>query len=227
MRVEVVWGKDVSERFDGLSLASATIEDIGDARLDELARIRNEVYSWVRENLSLDDLKNHPIVRAYRDFSWRLGIDPTKKRPSGEALARRVLQGKDIPSISPVVDAYNLASLRTLISISGFDLDSIRPPLAVRMARKGERFIAIGRGELELTGEEIVVVDAHDRPISIYMYRDSEEAKITDGTKNVLLLGYGVPRIDPEIVRDAICLAQEYIVRVCGGIEGDVCIYPL
>ncbi|RLI77804.1 hypothetical protein DRP07_11825, partial [Archaeoglobales archaeon] len=47
----------------------------------------------IKNNYNLENLKDHPVVRAYRDFYWRIGIDPTKQRPSSEALLRRGLKG--------------------------------------------------------------------------------------------------------------------------------------
>lgn len=72
-------------------------------------------------------LKDNPTVRAYRDFCWKLNMDPTKTRPLGEALLRRVLHAKQLPRISTVVDAYNLVSTKTMIPISGFDEDKLNP----------------------------------------------------------------------------------------------------
>ena len=54
----------------------------------------------MRKNYSLDGLKDEENIRAYRDFFWKLGIDPTKIRPAAEALIRRILGGKEIPRIN-------------------------------------------------------------------------------------------------------------------------------
>lgn len=87
------------------------------------------MYKEVKTKYDVETLKDEPTVRAYRDLYWRLGIDPTKTRPSGESLLRRVLHGNELPNTSTVVDAYNLASMKTIIPISGFDLDLLVPPV--------------------------------------------------------------------------------------------------
>jgi len=51
-------------------------------------------------------------VRAYRDFYWRIGLDPTKTISSSEALLRRVLKG-EFPTVSVLIDAENIASAET------------------------------------------------------------------------------------------------------------------
>jgi DNA/RNA-binding domain of Phe-tRNA-synthetase-like protein len=67
--------------------------------------------SELRQRFRLETLKDEPVIKAYRQFYWSLGIDPTKLRPSSEALVRRCLQGTVIPRINNVVDANNLASI--------------------------------------------------------------------------------------------------------------------
>jgi len=80
----------------------------------ELEEEISRAVAETRQTLSIDMLKGHPIIRAYRDFYWRvLGIDPTKQRPAQEALLRRILRGEPLPRISPVVDAGNAASINT------------------------------------------------------------------------------------------------------------------
>lgn len=64
----------------------------------ELEREIKSAVEEARRLYSLDALKEHSIIRAYRDFYWRvLKIDPTKQRPSQEALLRRILRGGDLP----------------------------------------------------------------------------------------------------------------------------------
>ncbi|MHA2500876.1 MAG: hypothetical protein ACXAEL_15005, partial [Candidatus Hodarchaeales archaeon] len=56
-----------------------------------------EVSGEIRAKFTLENLKDDELVRKYRDFFWRLGIDPTKTRPASEALIRRVLAEKPFP----------------------------------------------------------------------------------------------------------------------------------
>ncbi len=79
-----------------------------------------------RINIDKESLKDNPIIRALRDFYWSIGIDPTKTRPSSEALVRRLLNSNSIPKINNVIDAGNIASIETLIPIGIYDLDKIK-----------------------------------------------------------------------------------------------------
>ena len=51
--------------------------------------------------------------RLYKSF----GVDPSRRRPSSEALLRRVLKGKGLYQINNAVDCCNLASLRFLLPV--------------------------------------------------------------------------------------------------------------
>src|SRR3989442_15085108 len=75
----------------------------------DLDAYKATVTARIRDTYTTEALKDVPELRAYRDFFWRVGIDPTKIRPAAEALIRRILGGKPLPTINTLVDAYNLA----------------------------------------------------------------------------------------------------------------------
>lgn len=135
-------------------------------------------------------------MRAYRNLHWSLGIDPTKTRPSGEASLRRVLRGNDIPSISNVVDAYNLASLETIIPLSGFNQDLIVPPLEIRFSNEKDEFKGIGMHQPAKPIDRVLLVADKRQILCIYPYRDANATKISDKTRNMLIIGYSATGID-------------------------------
>jgi len=171
----------------------------------------------VKEQYDLESLKDLPTFRAYRDFFWSVEIDPTKNRPAAEALIRRFLGGKAIPHINTLVDAYNLASIRTEIALAAFDMDKLKGDLLMRPARKDEEFMGIGMEKpMRLQGGEIVISD-EEKLVAIYPHRDADNTKITEETKNVLLLVCGVPGIKEETLRNAAKVAMDYITKFCDG----------
>lgn len=165
---------------------------------------------------SIERLKEHPIIRAYRDFYWRLGIDPTKTRPSSEALLRRVLRTKTMPLINNVVDAGNFASLETLVPIGLYDVDKIKGMLKLRLSREGEIFDPIG-GNREILAEGLPVLADEEKIIHLYPYRDSRHTMIRTSTKNVLVVACGVPNVPSSLVKEAASKTINYILRFAGG----------
>ncbi len=208
----------LEEEFPDLK---ALVEEITGVRVErenrDLESFKEEVTQRVKERYNLAELKDLPIFRVYRNFFWRVGIDPTKVRPAAEALIRRILRGKPLPTINTLVDAYNLASIETKIAIAAFDSDKIEGKLLMRLAEEGEEFLGIGMDRpLILKGNEVVVSDGR-KLVAIYPYRDADTTKITLHTRNVLLLICGVPGIDGEILRNTRRVAVDYITKFCGG----------
>lgn len=93
-------------------------------------------------------------LKPARKLYHALGIDPSKIRPSSEALLRRVLQGKGLYEVNAVVDAANLASLTLLLSVGLYDADKIRPPVVLRRGQDGDEYAGIRKDMIHL----------HDRP---------------------------------------------------------------
>jgi DNA/RNA-binding domain of Phe-tRNA-synthetase-like protein len=186
-------------------------------RATEIGTLKQSIIAKMRQNYKVELLKDDSTVRAYRDLYWSLGIDPTKTRPSGEALLRRVLHGNDIPSISSVVDAYNLASLETTIPLSGFDLDLVSPPLEIRFSNERDEFRGIGMNKpARFPGKVLLVVDKK-QILCAYPYRDADATKISGKTRNVLIIGYGAPSISESQLVDAVEKALTYIEKGTGG----------
>src|SRR2546427_6186444 len=77
-------------QFDATRLRIGPTEDAG-------AMFIEERLATYRRTYVLETLKDEPRLRAYRDFFWRVGVDPTKVRPAAEALLRRVIQGSPFP----------------------------------------------------------------------------------------------------------------------------------
>jgi len=187
----------------------------------ELEKFKEELIEEVKRNYTLDFLKDAPTFRAYRDFFWRVGIDPTKNRPAAEALIRRILRDNPIPNINTVVDAYNLASIKTEIALAAFDIQELQGNIVMRFANRGEEFLGIGMEKpMGLEGKEVVISD-DQKLVAIYPHRDADRSKVTEKTRSILLLVCGVPGITKDMLAQAASLAIEYITRFCDG-EGRI-----
>jgi DNA/RNA-binding domain of Phe-tRNA-synthetase-like protein len=214
MRTEI--DQSLKRTYEGLSVHEIHIDGLSVTReTPELNGFKSEVASKVKEDYDLEKLKDVETIRKYRDFFWRLGIDPTKIRPASEALIRRILQGKDIPKINTAVDAYNLVSIETHVAIGAFDDALLKGQLLMRTAEEGEEFRGIGMKEAKvLKGQEIVISD-DEKLVAIYPYRDADNTKVTDNTESIYILSCGVPGIEMEQLREASLLTKEYFDKFC------------
>ncbi len=190
-----------------LSLSYIIFNDISVERehYQKLDNYISEISKKVKDTYTLETIKDNEIIRKYRDFNWHyIKIDPTKIRPSAEALIRRILGDKKIPQISNIVDTYNWVSIETLIPIGAYDFDVLKYPMTVRYSKENEEFVQLGGKVISLKGNEIILVDALNRVIFQYPYRDADFSKVKNKTKNLLLISYGVPGISIELLENSL-----------------------
>ncbi|MFH0748361.1 MAG: phenylalanine--tRNA ligase beta subunit-related protein [Candidatus Bathyarchaeota archaeon] len=144
-------------------------------------------------------------------------MDPTKNRPAAEALIRRILGGSSISIINTLVDSYNLASIETEIALAAFDAGKVKGELLMHSSKVGEKFEGIGMDKpMTFQGGEVVISDS-EKLIAVYPHRDAEDTKVTEATKDILLMVCGVPGIQNETLLKAGNIAIEYITRFCDG----------
>ncbi len=216
--MSILLSADVKAKFPELNVLAVELKGLAvKDEHEDLKAFTGEVIARTKERFTPDDLKDLPIFRAYRDFFWRVGIDPTKIRPAAEALIRRILRGNPPPKINTLVDAYNLASIDTQIALAAFDAAKMSGGLRMRFSRAGEEFSGIDMDKpVALVGNELVIEDDEDL-VAVYPYRDADRSKVTTSAMDVLLLVCGVPGIEYEILEGARERAVEYIKRFCGG----------
>lgn len=215
--MKITISEEVKSRFPDLHVLLRELDGLRvRERSEELEEFKVQVYERIRTRFRLETLKDDPVIRAYRDFFWRIGIDPTKIRPASEALIRRILGGRGLPAINTLVDAYNLASAESRIALAAFDADKLEgDELIMRFAESGEEFLGIGMEKpRRLAGGEIVVADS-ERLIAIYPYRDADYSKVSLETRRICLMTCGVPGISLEELEKAEALATQYIRRFC------------
>lgn len=189
---------------------------------DKVTCMIKEESERLLQKLTLDTVKDREDFRAYRDFFWRIGVDPTKTRPAAEALVRRILKGASLPRINDFVDAYNISSAESGVPIAAFDLDTIDDEIILRMSKAGESFLGIGMEAPKILQEGVPVMSSGDDLIAIYPYRDADESKITVETSDAVLITCGVPGIRMQTLIEAANKARDCVLSVCGGTPSKV-----
>ena len=99
-------------------------------------------------------------VGRARELYRRFGLDPTRVRPSSEALLRRLKKGESLPRINSLVDVANALSVQLQVPVGLYDLDKVKgDELVVRLGGKGEGYTGIGKERVNVEGR-ICVADA-------------------------------------------------------------------
>lgn len=99
-----------------------------------------------------------PGLREARALYKSFGMDPSRHRPSSEALLRRVLQGKGLYRLGNVVDACNLASLSFLLPIGLYDLAKVRGDVRLRVGEPGAGYVGIRKDDVHV-GDRLALYD--------------------------------------------------------------------
>ena len=99
------------------------------------------------------------ITAAVRTMYKRVGIDPTKTRPSSEALLRRVRRGDELPRINSAVDIINWCSFESQLPFGLYDVDRIQGDVMLRLGADGEAYAGIRKDEVHVAGRLTLVDD--------------------------------------------------------------------
>ena len=164
-----------------------------------------------------ESIKEMPPIQATRAVYKRCGKDPSRYRPSSEALVRRMLRGLDLYQIDTAVDLINLASIAYGYSIGGFDAGKIvGDTLVLGIGREGEAYEGIGRGPLNIAG---LPVYRDGTPTS-----DHERTKLTLSTTHLLALVNGYDGNREQVLACAEYM-QELLKKYAGSDGGNITLY--
>jgi DNA/RNA-binding domain of Phe-tRNA-synthetase-like protein len=155
-----------------------------------------------------------PGLEEARNLYKSFGMEPSRHRPSSEALLRRVLKGEDLYQISNAVDACNLASLSFLLPIGMYDLDRIGGDVCLRAGREGEEYGGIRKGPVHLAGRLGLFDD--DGPFGSPS-SDSERTSVTGATTRLLAVIMATARHDQAALRAHCAMLADLFQRHCQG----------
>lgn len=165
---------------------------LGERRAREAAALRSR---WTVAELGED-----PVVAALRRLFRAAGSDPTRYRPSSEALLRRLLKGEELAPIHPLVDLNNALSVELRVPACVLAAGSFGFPVTLRAGRPGEVLDSM-RGPLDLAGK-VLLADGEGpfgTPIT-----DSHRVKVRPGTARAWLVAY----LPAELVAPAAARAR-------------------
>ena len=153
-----------------------------DARLDPLlAEAERKVRAYPPEESA-----------SVRTMYKRVGIDPTKTRPSNEALLRRVRKGQPLPRVNSLVDVINWCSVEFQLPYGLYDRRQISGGVTLRLGRDGEEYAGIRKDVVHVGGRIALVDDCgpFGNPTS-----DSARTMVTTATTDALVVVFAPPDV--------------------------------
>jgi lysyl-tRNA synthetase, class I len=210
--------KELSKKFPSVSVGIAVVKGVEIKEKNPELEEEKEKLLKSLESLTTEELGQYPEVLSYRKLYKEMGIDWHSRRPSPEALLRRVALKKGLYSINTCVDAYNLIVMKHRVSIGAFDLDQIAFPTTLRLAKPGEEILLLGDAEpTKYKNGEIAYFDQKGGYNLDFNYRDSQRTAVKTSTKNLYINVDGAHDISPEKVQAVLQEAVDIIIKCCGG----------
>ena len=155
------------------------------------------------------------LLKPARDLYRRIGIEPTKTRPSSEALLRRVIKEKPLYQINSIVDTGNYCSIKFLLPIGLYDLSKIKGSVILRKGKSGEEFQGIRKDMIHVGGRYILAdqIGPFGNPSS-----DSIRTSIELSTKDLLFVIYAPFNYPDNELNIHIKLVEQKILQYNQGI---------
>ncbi len=148
---------------------------------------KNSLYEFIKREIiriKSDYIENLPEgYQSSRKLYKSFKIDPTKHRPSSEALWRRIKKGLDFPKVNPIVDLTNLLSLKYQISYGLYDTDKIKGDIIIKIGGEKDNYQGIRKDILNFRGK-IVLSDetgAFGNPSA-----DSLRTSVDENSNNIM-----------------------------------------
>ncbi len=192
-------------RLGVLALAAVRVTE-GDPRLDApLAAAEHQV-------------RTSPPAEtgAVRTMYRRVGIDPTRRRPSSEALLRRVLRGEPLPRVNTLVDVCNWCSLELQLPYGLYDLSALHGEVELRLGREWEEYAGI-RKDVVHVGGRLTLADTigpFGNPSA-----DSARSMVTPDTTSALAVIFVPAELPRARVAAALEVTAARAIEFAGGRE--------
>jgi len=157
-------------------------------------------------------------IDAARALYRAFGIDPTRTRPSSEALLRRVRRGEALPRINTAVDVCNWCSLEVQLPYGLYDAGALEPPVALRRGGPGDEYAGIRKEAVHLDGRP-ALFDGRGpfgNPTS-----DSARTMTTTRTRAVLVVVFAPRTVTRERMGQVLDMTAARLAEYAGGRETD------
>ncbi|MGE6783379.1 B3/B4 domain-containing protein [Ensifer adhaerens] len=203
---------DIWRDFPKLSAGALFIDGMG-AEVSVGNHVR-QFQAIANDRLATGSESDLPEIQAWRRTFARMGLKPTQYRSASEALLRRFRKEGNLPSIHPLIDLCNAASLAFAIPIAVFDLAQVGGFLHVRRALGNESYLTFS-GELENPEPgEVIFADAEGRAHARrWTNRQSGLSAIRSETRRALVVAealHETARADIEGLLTALSQAIEH-----------------
>jgi DNA/RNA-binding domain of Phe-tRNA-synthetase-like protein len=184
----------------------------------ELVKLLRDAENSLRKSMTMESLISDPRIVSWREAFRSLGIKPSEFRPSIEAMARRVMNGNELPSINALVDIGNIISLRYLLPVGGHSLNNIKQDIFLRTATGEEIFIPFGSDKMEHPEKgEFIFAEGNAVLTRRWVWRQSNHTLTGVSTTEIEFNVDGLPPVGMEDIKEVNNSLADLVRQFCGG----------
>lgn len=189
------WGEAHPGAVIGL-LELSNVDQAGSgARLEQEKRATEALLRQRYAGFTRKDFLALPVMEAYNNYYRRFN----KTYHVLLQVESIVLKGRNLPDVSPLVDASFTAEVETLILTASHDASRLEEPVFIDVSGQGDSQTQMNGLSREIYEGDMVMWDAGGICCSI-LYGQDHRSPITAGTSHALFVAYAPPGIPEEVV---------------------------
>ncbi len=218
--MKLVVDHSVFEKFLGVTLGVVIVKNCNNtARTEELQNKLRFEEKRIQESFQPDTLSQHPFIDVWRKAYTAFGAKPKEHKSSVENLYRLVLGGKEVRSINTLVDLYNYISLKYMLPVGGEDTDIVVGDIHLAIASENEPSVLLLGDKEPRTPHvgEVIYKDDTSAICRRWNWREADRTKLTESTKNAILVIEALPPISRDVLEHAIKELKGLVEQFCGG----------
>jgi DNA/RNA-binding domain of Phe-tRNA-synthetase-like protein len=174
---------------------------VDDRKRETEQRLREQYKGFTRQ-----DFMALPVISAYDQYYKRFN----KTYHVQLQLESIVLKGKNMPNMSPLVDANFVAEIETLVLTAGHDVGKLHGSVIIDVSREGDQITQMNGETRPIRAGDMIMRDANGVCCSI-IYGQDNRSPISSETSHVLYVAYAPPGVPEEVVESQLLKIDEAV----------------
>lgn len=212
--------EEIFEKFQGLTIGVVVANGVNNSGAsEEIQKQLRMAENDIRSKYNTETLSQNSKIDVWRKAYSAFGAKPKENKSSVESLYRQVLQGINVKHINNLVDIYNLVSLKHMVPVGGEDIDKMEGSIVLIFAGSNEvPVLLLGDKEPRPPhAGEVIYKDNISAVCRRWNWREAERTKLTEETKNCILVIEGLFPVTRQEVENAAKELENLLRTFCSG----------
>lgn len=221
--MKIEFSKIIQKKIPGLKLGLLEAKNVEIRKKSDLVITQySELETFIKNKFAENPPSSDEVVSVVRRMYRKIGWEPTKYRPSSEAMIRRFLKDKGLYRINNFVDLGNVASTRFHLPMGLYDLDKINGTIIIDVGKEDETYEGISKELIHASGKLIL---RDENGIFGNPTADSKRTCLSENTKNVLALFFTPPELENEYLNKTLTFLKNLYQAECSAIQSSIKIF--